>query len=146
MRVLMSLAAAVLLVGADAPSDAVKKEMAQLDGEWTMVSGERDGQPLPDNFLKNAKRVAKDGVSTISFGDRVYMKARFSVDPTKKPKTIDYEILEGETKGKKVLGIYEIDGDKLKFCFATPDKDRPSDFTAKAGSGNTLSVWKRKKE
>ena len=146
MRVLMSLAAAVLVVGADAPSDAVKKEMAQLDGEWTMVSGERDGQPLPDNFLKDAKRVAKDGVSTISIGDRVYMKAKFSVEPTKKPKAIDYEILEGQTKGKKVLGIYEIDGDKVKFCFATADKDRPSEFTAKAGSGNTLSVWKRKKE
>jgi len=146
MHLFNSLIVAYLLIGADAPSDAVKKEMTQLEGEWTMVSGERDGQPLPDNFLKNAKRVAKDGVSTISFGDRVYMKARFSVDPTKKPKAIDYEILEGETKGKKVLGIYEIDGDKLKFCFATPDKDRPSDFTAKAGSGNTLSVWKRKKE
>jgi uncharacterized protein (TIGR03067 family) len=146
MRVLISLTAAFLLVGADAPSDAVKKEMAQLEGEWTMVSGERDGQPLPDNFLKDAKRVAKDGVSTISFGDRVYMKAKFSIDPTKKPKTIDYEIVEGETKGKKVLGIYEIDGDKVRFCFSTPDKDRPSEFTAKAGSGNTLSVWKRKKE
>src|SRR2546430_16084221 len=95
MRVLVSLTAAFLLVGADAPSDAVKKEMAQLEGEWTMVSGERDGQPLPDNFLKDAKRVAKDGVSTISFGDMVYMKAKFSVDPTKKPKAIDYEIVEG---------------------------------------------------
>lgn len=146
MRVLLSLTAAFLFVGADAPSDAVKKEMSQLEGEWTMVSGERDGQPLPDDFLKNAKRVAKDGVSTINVGDRVYMKAKFSVDPTKKPKAIDYEILEGQTKGKKVLGIYEIDGDKLKFCFAAADKDRPSEFTAKAGSGNTLSIWKRKKE
>ena len=146
MRVLMSLTAAFLLVGADAPADAVKKEMAQLEGEWTMVSGERDGQLLPDNFLQNAKRVAKDGVSTITFGDMVYMKAKFSVDSTKKPKTIDYEIVEGPTKGKRVLGIYEIDGDKVKFCFAAADKDRPSEFTAKAGSGNTLSVWKRKKE
>src|SRR5262245_51322679 len=146
MRVLISLTAAFFLVGADAPTDAVKKEMAQLEGEWTMVSGERDGQPLPDNFLRDANRVAKDGVPTISIGDRVYMKAKFSVDPTKKPKAIDYEILEGQAKGKKVLGIYEIDGDKVKFCFATADKDRPSEFTAKAGSGHTLSVWKRKKE
>jgi uncharacterized protein (TIGR03067 family) len=146
MRLLVPVVAAFALVGADKPAEDVKKEMAQLEGEWTMVSGERDGQPLPDNFLQNAKRVAKDGVSTISFGDRVYMKAKFSIDPTKKPKTIDYEIVEGETKGKKVLGIYEIDGDKVKFCFSTPDKDRPTEFTAKSGSGNTLSVWKRKKE
>jgi uncharacterized protein (TIGR03067 family) len=146
MRTFLSLVAVLALVGADAPADAVKKEMSQLEGEWTMISGERDGQPLPDNFLKDAKRVAKDGVSTISLGDMVYMKAKFSVDPTKKPKAIDYEILEGPTKGKKVLGIYEIDGDKVKFCFAAADKDRPSEFTAKAGSGNTLSVWKRKKE
>src|SRR5205809_896176 len=133
MRVLVSLAAAFLLLGADKPADDIKKEMAQLEGEWTMVSGERDGQPVPESFIKSGKRVFKDGESTVTFGDTLFMKAKVSIDPTKKPKTIDYDIIDGPTKGKKVLGIYEIDGDTVKFCFAAPDKDRPTEFAAKEG-------------
>jgi uncharacterized protein (TIGR03067 family) len=144
MRVLMSFVAVTLLLGADAPADAVKKEMAQLEGEWTMVSGERDGQKLPEDFVKSGKRVAKDGVSTVTFGDTLFMKAKLTIDPGKKPKTIDYDVIDGQGKGKTVLGIYEIDGDTVKFCFAAPDKDRPTEFASKEGSGHTLSVWKRK--
>ena len=146
MRVFASLVAVVWLVGADAPADAVKKDMALLDGEWAMVSGELDGRALPEAFVKSGKRIAKDGESTVTFGDMLFMKAKLTIDPSKKPKTIDYAVNDGPTKGKTVLGIYEVDGDTVKFCFAAPDKDRPTDFTAKEGSGRTLSVWKRKKE
>ena len=142
----LSLTAILFLVGADATADAVKKELSLLNGEWTMVSGERDGQPLPESFVQSAKRVARDGETTVTFGEMVFMKAKMTVDPSKKPKAIDYDVLDGSAKGKKVLGIYEFDGDTVKFCFAGPDKDRPSEFQSKEGSGHTLSVWKRKME
>jgi uncharacterized protein (TIGR03067 family) len=72
------------------------------------------------------------------------MKAKIALDPSKKPKAIDYVVTEGDHKGKKLLGIYELDGDTVKFCFAPPDKERPSDFTAERRSGRTYSAWKRK--
>jgi len=143
---LLSLAAAMLVVGADAPADAIKTDLTLLSGEWQMVSGERDGQALPEALVQSGKRVVKDGETTVTIGDMLFMKAKVAVDPTKKPKTIDYNVLEGSGKGKKVLGIYEIDGDTVKFCFAAPGKDRPTEFQSKEGSGHTLSVWKRKKE
>jgi uncharacterized protein (TIGR03067 family) len=74
------------------------------------------------------------------------MKAKVTVDPGKKPKTIDYDVTDGFFKGKKQLGLYEIDGDTAKFCFANPDAERPTDFTTKEGSGRTVSVWKRTKK
>jgi uncharacterized protein (TIGR03067 family) len=111
------------LAGASLAQEA-KKEMAQLEGEWTMVSGERDGQPVPDEMRKTAKRVVKDGETTVEIGGQVFMKAKFTIDPAKKPKAIDYTISGGANDGKKVLGIYELDGDTVKFCFALPDKDR----------------------
>jgi uncharacterized protein (TIGR03067 family) len=145
MRSALVIVAVCLLPGADAP-EAVKKEMAQLEGNWSMVSGERDGQTLPDDIVKQAKRASKDGETTVSIGDQVFLKAKFTIDPTKKPKTIDYTVTEGDNKGKKMLGIYELDGDTVKFCFATPDKERPTDFTTKEGSERTLTVWKRDKK
>ena len=128
------------------PTDAVKKDMAALEGEWTMVSAERNGEALPEDMVKAGKRVTKAGETTVSFGETVFMKAKFTVDPSKKLKTIDYEFTEGQNAGKKALGIYEIDGDTVKFCFASPDMERPTDFTAKADSGRVLSVWKKAKK
>jgi uncharacterized protein (TIGR03067 family) len=146
MRAMMSLVAVVFLIGADAPADAVKEEMALLDGEWAMVSGERDGQAVPEEFVKTGKRSVKDAETSITINDMVVMKAKFTIDPSKKPKTIDYTVTEGQAKGAKVLGIYQLDGDTVKFCFGAPDKERPTDFTAKEGSGRTLSSWKRMKK
>jgi uncharacterized protein (TIGR03067 family) len=144
MRLHLVLPAICFLIAADDPADLVKKDMARLEGEWSMVSGQINGKAMPDVFLKGSRRVAKDGVTTVTIGGKPFMKAKFTIDPSKKPKTIDYMVLEGLTKGKKQLGIYELDGDTVKFCFAIPDKERPTDFTAKEGSGHTLSVWKKK--
>jgi hypothetical protein len=67
------------------------------------------------------------------------------IDPSKKPKTIDYEMSDGLTKGKKQFGIYEVDAVTFKSCFSKPDAERPADFTSTAGDGRTLSVWKLEK-
>ena len=146
----MSLAAAFVIVGwfyCAEPPDAVKQEMTKLEGEFTMVSGERDGQPVPDVYIKTGKRESKDGETTITVNGQLFMKAKYTVDPSKKPKTIDYTVTnDGPQKGKTVLGIYEADGDSVKFCFSQPGQERPKDFTAKAGSGQTVSVWKRVKK
>lgn len=130
----------------DVTSDAAKTDIASFDGEWSMVSGERDGQPISADFMKQARRVCKNGETTVSFGDQVFLKARFTIDPSKKPKTIDYKVLEGPNKDKTILGIYDLNGDTLKFCFSSPDEKRPTDFKSREGSGWTLSEWKRVKK
>jgi uncharacterized protein (TIGR03067 family) len=144
MRLFVAATAAIVLTGA--AQDDAKKEMAQLEGEWSMVSGEANGQSLSEEAVKTGKRVAKDGETSITIGARVLFKAKFTIDPAKKPKSIDYAMTEGTTKGKIHLGIYELEGDIVKFCFAAPGKDRPTEFTAPTGSQRTLSVWKRDKK
>lgn len=144
MRIAVVLVAVGLLMAAD--SDSVKKEMALLEGEWAMVSGEIDRQPLPEQFLKGARRVARDGETTVTINGQLFMKARFKVDPDKKPRTIDYTMTGGPSTGKTQLGIYDLDGDTVKFCFASPGQARPSEFATRDGSGLTLSVWKRVKK
>jgi len=129
----------------DMGQDAVKKEMALLEGEWSMVSGEIGGQPLPPEFLKGSKRVVKGNETTVTIGGQLFFKATTSIDPSKQPKTIDYAMTEGPSKGKTQYGIYQIDGDTLRFCFAAPGKERPTDFTTKAGDDRTLGVFKKAK-
>jgi uncharacterized protein (TIGR03067 family) len=135
-----------MLIAGPVRGDKPAGDAAKLEGNWVMVSGEIDTQSLPAEMVKGAKRVAKDGVTTVTINGQMFMQAKFTVDSSVKPKTIDYDVTDGPTKGKKQLGIYELDGDTVKFCFASPGKDRPSEFTTSAGSGRTLSVWKREKK
>jgi uncharacterized protein (TIGR03067 family) len=107
-----------------------------------MVSGSSDGQPLPDEMRKLMKRVCKGDETTSLMAGQIYFKAKLTIDPSKKPKTIDFQMTEGVTKGKTQLGIYELEGDTFKSCFAAPSAERPTDFTTKPGDGRTLSVWK----
>jgi uncharacterized protein (TIGR03067 family) len=126
-----------------ADDEAVKKDFAQLQGEWTMVSASADGQSMSDDMLKQMKRVCKGDEITVTMGDQIFLKAKITIDPSKKPKTIDYDMTEGFTKGKKQLGIYELNGDTFKACFNSAGAERPTEF--KSGEGLTLSEWKRKK-
>jgi uncharacterized protein (TIGR03067 family) len=126
-------------------NEAVKKDLAQLQGEWSMVSGSADGQPMPVQMLKQMKRVCKGDEATTTMAGQLYLKAKITLDPSKKPKTIDYQMTEGFTKGKQQLGIYEVNGDIFRACFGKPGAERPTDFTSKPGDGRTLSVWKREK-
>src|SRR5262245_8218194 len=127
-------------------NETVKKDLAQLQGEWSMVSGSADGQSMPEQMLKQMKRICKGDEVTTTMAGQVFFKAKIAIDPSKKPKTIDYEMTEGFTKGQKQLGIYELDGDTLKSCFGGAGATRPTDFTSKPGDGRTLSVWKREKK
>ena len=127
----------------EAPS---KAEMGRLQGEWSMVMGERGGQKLPDAIVSTGKRVAKGNNLTVTLGGQTFMKATFTVNPSTKPKSIDYTITEGPDKGKKQLGIYEFKGDTVRFCSSIPGKARPAQFSTGAEDGRTLSTWKRVKK
>jgi uncharacterized protein (TIGR03067 family) len=143
---LIGLIAAAISAVCAADNEAVKKDLAQLQGEWTMVSGSADGQPMPDEMLKEMKRVCKGDETTTTMNGQIFIKAKITLDPSKKPKTIDYQMIEGFTKGKTQLGIYEVDGDTFKSCFGAAGTDRPKDFTSNPGARRTLSVWKREKK
>ncbi len=137
------LATASLCSAIAEPDEVTQKDLALLKGEWTMVSGSADGQPMPEQMRRQMKRVCQGDETTVTMGGQVFLKAKVTLDPSKKPKTIDYDMTAGFTKGKKQLGIYELEGDTFKSCFASPGAGRPADFTSKPGDGRTLSVWKR---
>jgi hypothetical protein len=44
------------------------------------------------------------------------------------------------------LGIYELEPDRYKVCFAPAGKPRPTNFSSEPGSGQILQLWERQKE
>ena len=132
-------------LGADNSLDpASKKDLDWLQGTWKLVSAMRDGGALPEDEVKKTTIVIKD--DTFLFpelaDDATSKQGTIRLDATKNPKQMDTI----STKKEVMLGIYELDGDHYKVCFAPTGKPRPSEFASRPGSGNLLQVWKRKNE
>ena len=124
----------------------VGQDLAKLQGEWAMTSGIADGFEVPPEMLKDFKRICKDNQTTVTNGEQLILKATFTLDPSKTPKTIDYDVIDGPTKGKKQLGIYELTNDTFKACFAAPEAARPTEFKSESGDRQTFSVWTKAKK
>lgn len=120
-------------------------DLQKLAGVWICVSGVNDGKSLPDDIVKQLKlTLTKDRYKTEK-GKALLFDGIYKIDTGQQPKHIDITAPEGEQAGKTSKGIYALEGDTLKMCYATPDKDRPKEFDSKPGSGATLVVWKRAK-
>ncbi len=143
MRRISLLVVGVLFAGF-AFAEEGQKDLDKLQGTWVRTSVERNGKPAPADELKNSKLTLKGDKYTLDDG-KEKRTGTFKLDATKTPKTLDIISDAGPNKGKTLKGIYKIEDDKFTYCVAGPDKDRPTEFSGKEGSGHTLLVNKRDK-
>ena len=135
------LAIGTLVVLADDPA---KKDKAMLQGKWTVISVESNGKAV--EMWTDATRLVEGNAYTLTTKKGESFKGTFTVDPSKTPAAIDFKPDGGQYKGKTLRGIYEFHEDMLTICFAEPDKERPTEFSSKAGSGWTLAIQKKQKK
>jgi uncharacterized protein (TIGR03067 family) len=75
------------------------------------------------------------------------LKGTFKTDATKKPKTIDMVVKEVRNDGKTIVGIYEQDGDTLKWCAAEPGTtERPTELSSGDRSKRLFVTLRREKK
>lgn len=129
---------------AEAKDLFVREELERFQGTWQLVSAESDGRPTPEEQTKAVRVTITGGTHTVRLGDQVVAHdVAFAIDPTKTPREVTDTIQDGPDKGKEIRGLYQLDGDTLVSCVAPVGKDRPTEFTGKAGSGQTLRVFRR---
>ncbi len=143
--VLLTAIAAIVSAG-DTKDDAIKNDRKQIEGTWRVVAVEVNGNKATEEDARKLTVVnGSDGTwSLISEGKQI-SKGTSTIDPTKKPKTIDFTPTEGEGKGKQHLGIYELGKNTRKMCFAPPEKERPNEFSSMPGSEHILVTFEREK-
>jgi uncharacterized protein (TIGR03067 family) len=132
---------------ADEPkADTAREELNKLEGTWQVVSVETRRKARPAGEVNGLKLVIKGDSSTFEKdGNRVVGKGKLSIDPGKKPKTIDIAVTGApeDPRGTfTILGIYELDGDSLRMCWGGPK--RPTEFKTTPDRGD-LWVLKRDK-
>ena len=142
LKMLVVLTAGLLVAADDATKDAAKNDQGKLQGKWTVVGAELEGQKLPEAQAKG-ELVFKGNTYAFTTGAGESGKGTFKLDPTKKPKAMD--AMPDDAAGVTVEEFYEVDGDNLKICLAVPGNPRPKEFKAPAGSGRMLFIYKRAK-
>ena len=138
------LLAATPGVGAS-DKDAGEGDLAKLQGHWVVVSLEHRGHPAEPADFEGQSSVYEKNRWTWKVGDKVMRRGIITLDSTRSPKAINTWDSDGPHEDETVPGIYQLDGDTLKLCFAMPGEKRPTEFTTKAGTGAFLVVYRRKK-
>jgi uncharacterized protein (TIGR03067 family) len=140
-KLLMALVTLLFLAADD--SDPAQKELKTLEGTWTMIALEVEGQKVGEDRL-GSELVIKDGKYIVTARGKSHETA-ITLDPTQKPKHIDMVFAAGENKDKPHRGIYEIEGDTLRVCRSIdPEFSRPKEFATTPGTGLFMVVWKRR--
>jgi uncharacterized protein (TIGR03067 family) len=106
---------------------------------------EREGEDVPAEDFKDYKSVYEGNRLTLLAGERVRRRAIITLEPLRKVRAINTWDQDGPYTDQTVPGIYELEGDTLKLCFARPDDERPKEFTSKSGTGFLFCVYKRQK-
>jgi len=107
----------------DEPAPGVacsRSDLERLQGAWLAVAGRRQAE-----FLIAGNRIAAH------FADGDVYVGSFTLDTDGRHATMDVRVEEGPSRHKGLIArcIYEVDGDVLRFCTASPGQgDRPAAF------------------
>lgn len=139
-------AIATIAADDDAKDAAIKKDRKLIEGTWRVVALEIDGNKAMDEDARKLAVVnGNDGTWSLRSEDKEVVKGTSTIDPTKKPKTIDFTVTEGDGKGNQHVGIYELGEKTRKLCFAPQEKKRPTEFSSTTGSEHILVTFQREK-
>jgi uncharacterized protein (TIGR03067 family) len=144
----LSLLLAVPLV---AVADDARDEIKKLEGAWKVASAEIDGNSADGKKFGITGLIISGGKLNFQNDGKDVMAFMFTVDPTKKPKAMDW------VKDKNSITlptIYSLEGDELKMCMPLlpkkgsgekVDVKRPENFDTKGKPVLTLTLKREKK-
>jgi uncharacterized protein (TIGR03067 family) len=113
-------------------------DLDRLQGTWSIVSLEMDGQKMSGG----GQIVVRGNRFTTSAMGAAY-QGTVVVRETSSPKIFDLHFEDGPEKGNTSLGIYELEGDTWRICLTTRGKRRPKEFAAPPGTGIALETLQR---
>lgn len=127
-------------------ADAVQAEMKKLEGVWEGYAVEGKGEKPNQGPVHIRLTIKGDKMTAIDLGknNADMGSGTFKLDTSEKLKKMDATgvVLPGK-KDRNYKGIYELDGDTLKWCVDNRRGEHPTEF--RSFNGAFLLILKRKK-
>ncbi|MAT12604.1 MAG: hypothetical protein CMM02_16535 [Rhodopirellula sp.] len=116
-----------------------------FNGDWEVAVAVIEGSAVPADFNKMIQLKMRGKQYMTSRMGEVVDEGTFILEEDTKPAKIEITGVKGENAGKKILGIYKLEGrDKLTICYSLEGKAYPEKFDGK-GPGMVLITYSRKK-
>jgi uncharacterized protein (TIGR03067 family) len=146
MRSGLAIAVAVLLGMASGAQrlPAGEEQPDDLRGTWLVQRFEENGELVDREFIEGKLKLVFTADKFWTHVDDPDKDAvSYTLDPAHSPKRID---IRYEKDGKPVTrpGIYALEGDTLKICYA--DKERPKEFATKKATDDRQKLFVLKRE
>jgi uncharacterized protein (TIGR03067 family) len=145
----MRIASAMLIlsaIGFVSADDAKKDDAESLKGQWSVVSVSTGGQAVEADLIKDLKMAFDDKTYTVTGSEPFPEEGNYTIDASKSPKTIDFDIKKGQEAGKLQLGLFKIDGNKLTIVVSRAGStERPTSLKVEPGSPITEIVLEKAK-
>jgi uncharacterized protein (TIGR03067 family) len=130
------LAAAFLALSGPRPAAAddksdPKDDAKLLAGKWKLWRIENGNGIVADST--DALLIDGAQMQYLNGGTAKGTEGKLTINPTKDPKEIDFEITARGNIGEKRLGIYRVSKGQLEICWG--DKKRPTKFTGRPAPG-----------
>ena len=113
----------------------------KLDGKWSVTSALTGNAETDRLFLSRTLVFAGDKLKILKDDGQTEGEFMFILRPTKTPKEIDLHVDRKRGEKLTILGIYALDGNRLKLAWS-PRRDvavRPQDFVG--GGVNEIRVF-----
>ncbi len=108
--------------------------MLNLTGGYTLVSGERDGKPLPPSHVADTTvRFTGDTVKVVHVTRGDAYAASYTLDESSDPCQVTMTATAAPDSGDVALGLIDKQGDTVRLIYALPGKPCPTEFKTKAG-------------
>jgi uncharacterized protein (TIGR03067 family) len=123
--------------------DKAKKDLAQMQGKWTMHALEINGKDVPPKQIADTFLSVKDNIYRTIVKGKEQFGFRIKLDPSKDPRAIDMILNEGGVE-KVYKGIYKLENDSFVMCRGgSPEQERPNQFATWPNTNNFVVTWKR---
>ena len=123
---------------------AMANDTKTLTGDWEVAVAIIEGNEVPAEFNKMIQLQMRGKQYMTSRMGEVVDEGTFELEMDKMPPRIQITGVKGENAGKKILGIYKLEGkDKLTFCYSFDGKAYPEKFEAKS-PGMVLITYTRR--
>jgi uncharacterized protein (TIGR03067 family) len=150
MKFIMALGFAALgLCWSQVRADDEKKDSKsgpdRLVGEYVIVGGEKDGEKVSPDRLKEVKvRIARNAITTFDRQNKEVYVATYDLNTDREPWRITMTATltpAPQGKGARSEGLIQMEGETVRLIYALPGGKAPSDF--KAGEKQQMFVLKR---
>src|SRR5215217_1304272 len=96
-------------------ADEAARDLEAMQGAWSMVSFELNGEAVPEEQVKAGRLVVKGDKYAPTLGGRT---TAFTIvlEPSTAPRAIDLTPDDGPARGQTLRGIYNLDRDMFTVC------------------------------